>query len=74
VLPLANSKEYGRYASLAKHQTVTIINNHGYAELVVVDAEEYERLRLLDCRVTMPSEVLSEADLDMLERSRSSAL
>ena len=43
-------KEYGRYASLARRQAVTI-TNHGRAELVVLDAEEYERLRRLDSRV-----------------------
>jgi len=62
-------KEYGRYASLARRQAVTI-TNHGRAELVVLDAEEYERLRRLDSRVAMPVEPLSEADLDRLEQSR----
>jgi len=62
-------KEYGRYASLARRQAVTI-TNRGRAELVVVDAEEYERLRRLDSRVAMPIEALSEADLDRLEQSK----
>jgi prevent-host-death family protein len=62
-------KEYGRYASLARRQAVTI-TNHGRAELVVLDAEEYERLRRLDGRVAMPVEALSEADLDRLEQSK----
>jgi prevent-host-death family protein len=62
-------KEYGRYASLARRQAVTI-TNHGRAELVVLDAEEYERLRRLDSRVAMPVEALSEADLDRLEQSK----
>jgi len=61
-------KEYGRYASLAKRQAVTI-TNHGRAELVVLDAQEYERLQRLDDRVAMPVEALSEADLDRLEKS-----
>lgn len=61
-------KEYGRYASLAKRQAVTI-TNHGRDELVVLDAEKYERLRRLDDRVAMPVEDLTEADLDALERS-----
>lgn len=60
-------KEYGRYSTLAKRQAVTI-TNHGRAELVVLDAEEYERLRRLDSRVAMPVEALSEAELDDLER------
>lgn len=62
-------KEYGRYASLARRQAVTI-TNHGRAELVVLDAEEYERLRRLDSRVAMPVEALSEADLDRFEQPR----
>jgi prevent-host-death family protein len=62
-------KEYGRYASLARRQVVTI-TNHGRAELVVLDAEEYERLRRLDSWVAMPVEALSEADLDRLEQSK----
>jgi prevent-host-death family protein len=60
-------KEYGRYSTLAKRQAVTI-TNHGRAELVVLDAEEYERLRRLDGRVAMPVDALSEAELDDLER------
>jgi prevent-host-death family protein len=60
-------KEYGRYASLARRQAVTI-TNHGRAELVVLDAEEYERLRRLDSRVAMPVGALSKADLDRLGR------
>jgi prevent-host-death family protein len=62
-------KEYGRYASLARRQAVTI-TNHGRAELVVLDAEEYERLRRLDSRMVMPVEALSEAELDRLEQPR----
>ncbi len=46
------------------------ITNHGRAELVVLDAEEYERLPRLDSRVAMPVEALSEADLDRLEQSK----
>lgn len=61
-------KEYGRYSTLAKRQPVTI-TNHGRAELVVLDAEEYERLQRLDTRVAMPTEALSEAELEELERS-----
>ena len=61
-------KEYGRYASLAKRRAVTV-TNHGRDELVVLDAQEYERLRKLDDRVAMPVEALSEADLDRLEKS-----
>jgi len=61
-------KEYGRYSTLAKRQAVTI-TNHGRAELVVLDAEEYERLRRLDNRVAMPVDALSESDLDELESS-----
>lgn len=60
-------KEYGRYATLAKRQAV-LITNHGRDELVVMDAQEYERLRKLDTRVAMPVEALSEADLDRLEK------
>ena len=62
-------KAYGRYASLAKREAVTI-TNHGRDELVVLDAEEYERLRRLDDRVAMPVEALSKADLKRLEKSR----
>lgn len=61
-------KEYGRYSTLAKRQAITI-TNHGRAELVLLDAEEYERLRLLGTRVAMPTDALSEAELDELERS-----
>lgn len=61
-------KEYGRYSTLAKRQAVTI-TNHGRPELVVLDAEEYERLRRLDSRVAMPVEALSESDLEDMERS-----
>jgi prevent-host-death family protein len=61
-------KEYGRYSALARREAVTI-TNHGRAELVVLDAEEYERLRRLDTRVAMPTAALSEAELDELERS-----
>jgi prevent-host-death family protein len=62
-------KEYGRYAALAKREAVTI-TNHGRPELVVLDAEEYERLRRLDDRVAMPVENLSKADLKRLETSK----
>jgi PHD/YefM family antitoxin component YafN of YafNO toxin-antitoxin module len=62
-------KGYRRYASLARRQAVTI-TNHGRAELVVLDAEEYERLPRLDSRVAMPVEALSKADLDRLEQSK----
>ncbi len=61
-------KEYGRYSTLAKRQAVTI-TNHGRPELVLLDAEEYERLRRLDDRVAMSVDELTEADLDELERS-----
>jgi PHD/YefM family antitoxin component YafN of YafNO toxin-antitoxin module len=61
-------KEYGRYSTLAKRHPVTI-TNHGRAELVVLDAEEFERLQRLDTRVAMPTEALTEAELDELERS-----
>jgi prevent-host-death family protein len=61
-------KEYGRYAALAKREAVTI-TNHGRAELVVLDAEEYERLRRLDDRVAMSVDSLTESDLAELERS-----
>jgi PHD/YefM family antitoxin component YafN of YafNO toxin-antitoxin module len=40
-------KEYGRYSTLAKRQPL-IITNHGRDELVLLDAQEYERLRRLD--------------------------
>jgi PHD/YefM family antitoxin component YafN of YafNO toxin-antitoxin module len=40
-------KEYGRYSTLAKRQALTI-TNHGRDELVILDAQEYERLRRLD--------------------------
>lgn len=61
-------KEYGRYASLAKRQAVTV-TNHGRDELVVLDAAEYERLRRLDSRVAMPVEDLSEAEFRRLEKA-----
>jgi PHD/YefM family antitoxin component YafN of YafNO toxin-antitoxin module len=53
---------------MAKRQAVTI-TNHGRAELVVLDAEEYERLRRLDDRVAMSVDALTESDLAELERS-----
>jgi PHD/YefM family antitoxin component YafN of YafNO toxin-antitoxin module len=59
-------KAYGKYSSLAKRQAV-MITNHGRDELVVLDAQEYERLQRLDERVAMPVEALSEGDLDRLE-------
>ncbi len=62
-------KEYGRYSSMAKREPVTV-TNHGRDELVIVDAQEYERLRRLDDRVAIPVEALSEADLDRLEKSK----
>lgn len=62
-------KEYGRYASLAKREPVTI-TNHGRDELVILDADEYDRLRQLDTRIAMPVEALSEADLTRLEQSK----
>ena len=61
-------KEYGRYASLAKRQAITV-TNHGRDELVVLDAAEYERLRRLDTRVAMPVEALTEAEFRRLEKS-----
>ena len=61
-------KEYGRYSAMAKRHAVTI-TNHGRAELVVLDAEEYERLRRLDDRVAMSVDSLTESDLAELERS-----
>ena len=61
-------KEYGRYSAMAKRQAVTI-TNHGRAELVVLDAEEYERLRRLDDRVAMSVDSLTKSDLAQLERS-----
>lgn len=42
----AFQKEYGRYASLAKREPVTI-TNHGRDELVILPAHEYERLQQL---------------------------
>jgi len=62
-------KEYGRYSTLAKRKVVTI-TNHGRDELVVLDAQEYERLRRLDDRVAMPVEALSKAELKRLEKSK----
>lgn len=44
------------------------ITNHERPEFVILDAEEYERLRRLDTRVAMPTEALSEAELAELER------
>ena len=61
-------KEYGRYASLAKRQAITV-TNHGRDELVVLDAAEYERLRRLDTRVAIPVEALSEAKLRLFEKA-----
>lgn len=46
-------KEYGRYASLARRQAVTL-TNHGRAQLVILDAKGYERLRRLESRVAIP--------------------
>jgi PHD/YefM family antitoxin component YafN of YafNO toxin-antitoxin module len=40
-------KEYGRYSTLAKRQPLTI-TNHGRDELVILDAQEYQRLLRLD--------------------------
>lgn len=61
-------KEYGRYSNMAKRQPVTV-TNHGRDELVVLDAQEYQRLQALDDRVSMSVDSLTPADLDQLEKS-----
>ena len=55
-------------ADMAKREALTI-TNHGRPELVVLDAQEYERLRRLDDRVSMPVEALGAEDLARLMKS-----
>lgn len=52
-------REFGRYLSKARKEPVTI-TNHGRAELVMVDADEYSRLKSFDTRQAHHPEELSE--------------
>ena len=59
-------REFGRFRTVAQREAV-IVTNHGRADLVVMAADEYTRLRNLD-RTAMPVSDLSNDELTALER------
>ena len=42
-------KEFGRYRTIA-HKEALIVTNHGREDLVLLSADEYQRLRMLEHR------------------------
>ena len=63
-------KEFGRYRTIA-HKEALIITNHGREDLVLLSADEYQRLRTLENRAFHISELTDKelADLSNTEIS-----
>jgi prevent-host-death family protein len=61
-------REFGRLRGVA-HREAVIVTNHGRDDVVLVSAEEYQRLRSLDQRAMHVSELSQEeiAALDGVE-------
>ena len=60
-------KEFGRYRTIA-HKEALIITNHGREDLVLLSADEYQRLRMLENRAFHISE-LTANELDELSNA-----
>jgi len=58
-------REFGRLRSVA-HREAVIVTSHGRDDVVLLSAEEYQRLRSLDRRAMRVSE-LSKQDLAALD-------
>jgi prevent-host-death family protein len=58
-------REFGRLRGVA-HREAVIVTNHGRDDVVLLSAEEYQRLRSLDRRATHVSE-LTDEDLAALD-------
>lgn len=61
-------REFGRLRGVA-HREAVIVTSHGRDDVVLVSAEEYQRLRRLDRRARHASELSQEeiAALDVVE-------
>jgi prevent-host-death family protein len=59
-------KEFGHFRTVAHREAVTV-TSHGRDDVVLLTAQEYERLRRLERRTMHVSE-LSEDELSALER------
>lgn len=58
-------REFGRLRGVA-HREAVIVTNHGRDDVVLVSAEEYQRLRSLE-RIAMPVGDLSDEELAALD-------
>jgi len=58
-------REFGRFLSEARKEPITI-TNHGRPELVMIDADEYSRLKSFDTRQALRPEELSEEWMEEL--------
>ena len=59
-------KEFGRYRTLAHREAVTV-TSHGHDDVVLLSADEYQRLRNLERRTMHVSE-LTSVEIAALER------
>lgn len=61
-------REFGRFRTLARREAV-IVTSHGRDDVVLLSAEEYQRLRSLDRRAMRVSELAGDeiAALDSIE-------
>ena len=62
-------KQFGRYKEIAQREPVSI-TNHGRASLVLLSAQEYERLKRLDTREALYAWELTEEDIKALKNSQ----
>jgi prevent-host-death family protein len=61
-------RNFGRYRDAARRSPVTV-THHGRPSVVIVAAEEYERLRRLD-RQALAVEELGDADVSAIRKAR----
>ena len=61
-------RNFGRYRDAARRGPVTV-THHGRPSVVIVAAEEYERLRRLD-RQALAVEELGDADISAIRKAR----
>ena len=73
-MPTINASEFqkrvGEFSDIARREPVTV-TRHGRASLVLISAEDYERLRLIEKRSTKAIKVadLSAATIDVMRKA-----
>lgn len=69
VTAAAFQREFGRFREVAQREAVSI-TNHGRDSLVLLSADEYQRLKALDTREALHVSQLSEDELRALDEAR----